>query len=270
MSRRAWRWIALGALAVALVGGLWAWQAWRRARRAEDTWFATQRSGVLRVCMDASYPPFENVDEAGRFAGLDVDLAQALAMRWGAQAQFVNIHFDGLYDALLADKCDLILSALPFDRMLTQDVLYSQSYLNAGQVLLACATCDDLTSLDALARRSVGVELGSEGHALVRQFNRAREPDARASLVVAREPGELGAMLRTGQVQMVICDKVQATALMVDVQARQVGAELTDEPLVAAARGDSPLLIAEVNSALETWRQDGILAELQRRWFVQP
>ena len=52
--------------------------------------------------MDASYPPFEVVDEQGSYRGLDVDLAQALASRWGVEVAFVNIAFDGLYDALLA------------------------------------------------------------------------------------------------------------------------------------------------------------------------
>ncbi|MFH1086070.1 MAG: hypothetical protein V1772_09945, partial [Chloroflexota bacterium] len=40
---------------------------------ADESWARVQREGVLRVGMDASYPPFELVDDAGRFSGLDVD-----------------------------------------------------------------------------------------------------------------------------------------------------------------------------------------------------
>ena len=42
----------------------------------DRTWARIQREGVLRVGMDASYPPFEVVDAEGRFFGYDVDLAR--------------------------------------------------------------------------------------------------------------------------------------------------------------------------------------------------
>ena len=93
-------------------------------------------SGVLRVGMDASYPPFETENADGTCAGYDVDLARALAARWGVRAEFVNVHLDGLYDALRAGKCDVIISAIPYDRTMTRDVLYSTAYLNAGLVLV--------------------------------------------------------------------------------------------------------------------------------------
>ena len=88
--------------------------------------------------MDASFPPFEVVDGDGRFVGFDVDLATALAERWGVGVRFVDVHFDGLYDALQADKFDLIISALPYDRTMTRDVAYSVSYYDAGELLRNC------------------------------------------------------------------------------------------------------------------------------------
>jgi ABC-type amino acid transport substrate-binding protein len=40
-------------------------------------------TGVLRVGMDASYPPFESIDGKGNLVGLDVDLGRELARGWG-------------------------------------------------------------------------------------------------------------------------------------------------------------------------------------------
>jgi len=47
----------------------------------DEAWTRIHREGVLRIGMDASYPPFEVVDAKGVFTGFDVDLATALAQR---------------------------------------------------------------------------------------------------------------------------------------------------------------------------------------------
>ena len=43
-------------------------------------------TGILRVGMDASYPPFEYIDGEGNLVGLDVDLGRELAARLGVEA----------------------------------------------------------------------------------------------------------------------------------------------------------------------------------------
>jgi len=110
------------------------------------------------------------VNEAGQFVGYDVDLARALAERWGCRAEFASVSFDGLYDALRTDKFDLLISALPYDRTLTRDVLYSQSYFNAGEVLVARSDDIALSTLADLGDDAISVELGSEAHQLARQL----------------------------------------------------------------------------------------------------
>lgn len=133
LHRQRWLWAVLALACWALAGRI-LYNAWF-SRGTDPTWERLQQSGVVRVCMEAAYPPFEAQDAEGRFSGYDVDLMQELARRWSVSVDFVNVHFDGLYDALLADKCDLVVSALPYDETLTEDVLYSPSYFNAGLLL---------------------------------------------------------------------------------------------------------------------------------------
>jgi polar amino acid transport system substrate-binding protein len=264
--RRLW-WV--GALALVLVAGVAllrlglgaAWLPWGK----KDIWQSLQRSGVLRICMDASYPPFEDVDAQGRFLGFDVDLAHRLAARWGLQAQFVNIHFDGLYDALLADRCDLLLSALPYDRTMTRDLLYSQSYFNAGQVLLVRSGEDDVQQIADLVGRRVAVELGSEGHHWLREWNRYR-PEG-IEIVTVREIPELGDVVRRGDAEAAVCDHITALGLLQSSSLQIVGAPLSEAPLVAATRRDGAQLATEIDLALKAWRRDGVLDALQQRWF---
>ncbi len=260
-----WAWYVAPLSALALAG----WLVLRTGElfgERDRTWARIQREGVLRVGMDASYPPFEVVDAEGRFLGYDVDLARALAERWGVEVQCVNVHFDGLYDALRADKFDLIISALPYDRTLTRDLRYSQSYWNAGQVLLVRDAADAPASVRDLRGQRVAVELGAEGHQLARRLSR----DDALDLVIlpAREPEDILALMDDPTVTALICDRMQATGYLAERPGWRIAGEpLTDEPLVIAALLDAPSLIGEVDAALTAWRADGTLEALSDRWL---
>jgi ABC-type amino acid transport substrate-binding protein len=231
----------------------------------DETWARIQRDGVLRVGMDASYPPFELVDDAGQFSGYDVDLATALAERWGVTPVFVNIHFDGLYDALRTEKVDLIVSALPYDRTLTRDVLYSQSYFNAGQVLVAPAAAG-ISGVADLAGRRVAVELGAEGHQLLRQM--VRDDGLAVNIVACREAEEVPALLAAGGADATVCDRVTAeTYVAADPDLQIVGPALSDEPYVIATGYEARQVMEAVNAALDEWRADGRLGTWEARWF---
>ena len=237
---------------------------WKELGGVDRTWERIQRTGVLRVGMDASYPPFEWLDKSGRFRGVDVELARALAERWGVEVQFINIHFDGLYDALKTAKCDLIISALPYDRTMTKDVLYSQSYFNAGQVLLVRVDGPNIRTPEDLDGRVVGVELGAEAHQLARLLQREKD----LQILVRREPEDVLALLLQAKVAAIICDRVTACEyLQQHRELRLVEPPLTDAPYVIAVPLGSFVLLEQVNLALSEWRANGFLATLQRRCF---
>ncbi|NLG29476.1 MAG: transporter substrate-binding domain-containing protein [Chloroflexi bacterium] len=265
--RHATLWVIVP-VTLALVGVL-AWLAWRAFGgdlRRDDTWARIRREGVLRVGTEASYPPFETIDDQGQFAGYDVDLARALAARWGVEVQFVNVHFDGLYDALLTDKCDLIISALPYDRTRTRDVGYSQTYFEAGQVLVA--TADDLRiqGIEDLGDARVAVELGAEGHQLARQY--ARDKGLVLEIVPLRETLAVFEALRNGEVDALIADRVTALQYQgAGYPLRLAGPALTSDPYVIATPRDAPITLARINEALDQWRADGWLESLTQRWF---
>ena len=67
------------------------------------SWERIEQSGVVRVGLDPTYPPFE-VTEGSGVAGLDVDLADAVARELGLTTEFVYFGYDGLYDALATEQ----------------------------------------------------------------------------------------------------------------------------------------------------------------------
>ncbi|MGC8839527.1 MAG: ABC transporter substrate-binding protein, partial [Anaerolineae bacterium] len=149
-------------LSLLFAAALGAWWLLRPVDRSLERIFA---QGVMRVGMDPSFPPFENVHgETGAIEGFDVDLAWALGKELGdVRPEFISIGFDALYDALWARRVDLLISALPVDPLLTEDVAYSRPYFNAGLRVLVRADLPEVRAVEDLAGRRLGVEWGSEG-----------------------------------------------------------------------------------------------------------
>ena len=258
------RWV--GVVLCLLVLGWLVRRAVAPAFGVDETWARVKREGTLRVGMDASYPPFENIDDGGGFTGLDVDLAFALADRWSATPRFVNVHFDGLYDALRAEKFDLIISALPYDRTLTRDVLYSRSYFNAGQVLLVQIVDESVGGVDDLEGKRIAVELGAEGHQLARQL--ARDRGWALEILPVRESEQAVRLVTLGEADALICDRVAAYGYLGrHPELRIAGDPLTDEPYVIATRLSAVTLMGEINAALEAWGVDGTLDMIKSRWL---
>jgi ABC-type amino acid transport substrate-binding protein len=266
-SRHPKAWLVAAALAVVLVAaGLWL--LLRTLQVAPDpVWERITETGILRVCTDPSWPPFEFIDPAsGRIEGFDADLARLLAERLapGVRARFVAVSFDSLYDALLSDRCDLALAALPYEPLRTEDVSYSVAYFNAGLVLVTRADEADIEGLDDLTGRVVGVEWGfvPEGDSRQRQFLQ------RLGARRYKTPEDVLRALQSGQVQAALVDRISALAYLRDCQGlRLVGQPLTDVNYVMPIHPDSFRLVEEVNRVLLEMRQDGTLESLQAKWF---
>ena len=129
---------------------------------AEPTAEPMAELGVIKVGTNAEYPPFESVDETGKVIGLDIDVMNAIAKAAGFEVEFVNTRWDGIFVALSSGEFDAVASAATITDERKQAVDFSDPYFNAGQVL-SVKQDSDITSLDDLAGKRVGVQLGTTG-----------------------------------------------------------------------------------------------------------
>jgi polar amino acid transport system substrate-binding protein len=264
MTQRRWSLALVVTLGVlTLLAGLWILLTPGEPPK-DETWERIQRDGVMRVALDASYPPFEYIDEAGNLVGFDVDLAQELGRRFGVNVEFVIISFDGLYDALEVQRADLILSALPFDSRLTEDVAYSHSYFNAGQMLAVRESEGSISSVDDLQGHRVGVEWGSMGDVESRQLLRRMEFE----LSQYPTPQEALSALAEGEIDAVIADAVSIYQFdRAHGGIKITGPPVTDDPYVIATLLSSSVLQKELNEAILELSANGFLDQLRMQWF---
>jgi ABC-type amino acid transport substrate-binding protein len=255
-----------GALALAAAVGIFLLRG-ALPEKVDPAWERMEQTGLFRVCTDPSWPPFEFVNpETGRIEGFDADLARLLAQRmWpDVRAEIVPVGFDSLYDALLADRCDALISALPYEPMRTEDVVFSVAYFNAGLVIVVAQETRGIEHLQDLKGRVVGVEWGfvPEGDRRQQSFLRdlgARRYDTAEDVLRALEVGE---------VEAAIVDRLTALTQVGQCQDLTiVGEPLTDINYVIPVRPENYRLLSAINEGLLKMRKDGTLETLQERWF---
>lgn len=237
-----------------------------RLLRRDSTWRTIQSSGVWRVGMDPSFPPFERLDDQGKIVGFDVALADALAAGIGVNVELIPIGFDSLLDALQAGKIDSVISALPFDERMTRDVAYSTPYFEAG-IFLAMRSEPTRQGLESLANQTVGVEWGSMGDMVGRRLQKTTPS---LHLQPFDTPtATIEALVTTQTVDAILIDNV--TLRIAQVQGAPlvtVGPVLESNPFVIAMPVAAYELQAAIEAILTKMRTNGQLVALEESWFA--
>lgn len=261
-------WVIL-ALALVFAYGINNWLP-KPPPKPDPTWARIVQDGVVRIGIDPSFPPFEKDDGKGNLSGLDIALANELVREWSVRTgvpirvQYVYSGFDGLYDALVADQFDVILSALPYNPKKTEDVLFSHSYYNGGPLTIVRQEDAGTKSWRDLAGKRVGVELGSSGDSFARRWQQRLDMD----LKEFDTPNDALDALTRGQVDGVFTDDIAFEDYAKNRGGvKAIGDPLSDELLVLAVRKSTPTLLGQINSVIDAMKRDGRMEKLKAEWF---
>lgn len=233
----------------------------------DRSWDTVRERGALRVGMDFGRPPFAYTAPDGQLVGMNVDLARDLAARLGVQTEIVNVSADGFYDAVRTERIDILVSTLPPAPMF-RDIAYSAPYVDIGERVIV-RTGSTIRTVDDLAGRRVGAELGSDGDLALRVLAR-RVPLLRES---DYDTGDTAlAALRAGSLDAVVADGIAARwAVAADPGLVPLPTPVRERPFVWATKRGAVALTTRTDRALAAARADGTLARLDARWLaVQP
>ena len=124
-----------------------------------------ETSGQLHIVIatDATWPPMEMVDANKQIVGFDIDLMKAIAREGGFTYEFKNTAWDGIFAGLAAGKYDAVMSSVTITDERKKKMDFSIPYINAGQVLVIRAETTGVKTLQDLAGKKVGAQIGTTG-----------------------------------------------------------------------------------------------------------
>ena len=233
-------------------------------------------AGILVGAADPSWPPYSWRDPIGEYHGFDVDVTRAIADRLGARAAFVAAPWEAQVAGGWDGAWDIAVTSMTptADRAARLDFpavyAWSEAALAAPVHRTDIAAPEDASGLriavieDTIFARYLRHEdLGIVGLGAV---------DFRI------EPGEIVAFADSAAPYRTVVAGEIVDALVDDLTAieaqiaqgrpiRVVGDPLFAAPVAVAIDKGDPAFAAEIARTVETLREDGTLARLERRWF---
>lgn len=113
----------------------------------------------IKFAMEATYAPFEYMDENNQIQGFDVDLANALCKQMQAKCSFHNQAFDSLIPALKFKRYDAAISAMDITEARLEQVSFTDAYYDNSAAFVSIA--GKVADQGALKGKRVGVQNGS-------------------------------------------------------------------------------------------------------------
>ncbi len=218
---------------------------------------------ILKVGTDATFPPFESVDEnTNEYVGFDIDLVRAIGEHMNREVEIVNVAFDGLIPGLVNGNYDFVAAAMTVTPDRAESVDFSDAYFQASQVILVRDDNNSIQGPDDLEGKYVTVQIGTTGDLYVSDSNVGR---------VGRFNSAPEALLEVSNKNADACvvDKGVAERYVAQNpgQVRIVGVPFTDESYAMAVRRGNKELLDKLNAAIRAIREDGTYDQIYSKWF---
>jgi len=221
-------------------------------------------AGVLKVGVDLSYPPFAGTDD-GVNAGIDIDVAAAIAERLGLRLEVVDVKPSGMASALGDGTVDVMLGAVPITDAVLADVTTAGSYIIDGPAFFATTPAEGsevaTLTIEQVASLRVGAQTGSAAFW-------ALEAELGEGAVTGFDTlkGAFDA-LKAGDVDVIASGAVIGAYIARDYPGIAFAGQFGDaQPLGIAVRKDAAELEAAVRGTLDAMAADGVLQTIRRKW----
>lgn len=219
----------------------------------------------VQVATDATWPPFEMVDETTKqIVGFDIDLLTAVAEKGGFEVEFVNVGFDPLLAGIAQCQYDAAISAITITEDRKQSMAFSDPYFAAGQVVTVRFDESAITSKDGLSGKTVGAQIGTTGALEVEKISGATLKTYDTIDLAFQD-------LMNGQIDAVIADNPLAIGYVAQNadKLKTVGTVFTDENYGIAVCKTNTALLDKVNKGLAAVKAAGTIDELTTKWLAK-
>ena len=200
--------------------------------------------GTVRVGLTGDYRPFSIKDAAGRFTGLDVDMAENLARSMGVKLEIVPTAWPNLMADLQGGKYDIGMGGITITLERAKLAAFSSPVLRAGKTAIArCTDQARFGSLDEIDQPGTRVITNPGG--TNERFDRAHL--THADIIVFPNNALIFEELVAGHADVMITDNVETR-----LQQRL-------HPELCAIKPDAPFEFAELgyllprDPALKAW-----------------
>lgn len=215
-----------------------------------------KEDNVLTMGTNATFPPYEFVDDDGNIVGIDAEIAAAIAEKLGMELEIKDMEFDSLITACAGGSVDVVLAGMTVTDERKESVNFSDTYATGIQVIIV-KEGSGITKVEDLDGKMIGVQAGTTGDIYctddygqdnVKQYNNG-------ALAVAA--------LQNDQIDCVIIDNEPAKSYVAANEGLKIlETEYVTEDYAIAVAKENTELLEKINKAMAELKADGTIDKI--------
>ncbi len=220
-----------------------------------------KKSNTLVMATEATFPPYE-FKEGDDFAGIDVEIAKAIADKLGMELKIEDVAFDSIIAGVSTGKYDIGLAGLTVTEERMQSVNFSDSYATGIQAIIV-KEGSPIKGPDDLANANlIGVQISTTGDIYCADdFGEEHVKEYNTGVDAVQD-------LIKGTIDCVVIDKEPAKQYVAANPGLVVlETAYTEEEYAAAISKDNSELLKTVNEVLAELKADGTLDKIVAKYI---
>ena len=171
-----------------------------------DNELNTIENGKLIMSTNAEFPPYEMTTDDGGFAGIDIEIAQAIADKLGLELVIEDMGFTAALLAVQQGKSDMAMAGITVDEDRLKVMDFSDSYATGIQVIIVKEGSP--VTAETLGDYNIGTQRGTTSDIYCSDDYGEDHVSAFDSSILAVQA------LKNGQVDCVVVDNAPAQELV--------------------------------------------------------
>lgn len=216
--------------------------------------------GELKVGTDATYEPFETIDENGNYVGFDMDLIRMVAEEMGMELKLMNVGWDGIIPGLMNGNYDCLISSMTITEDRKKQIDFSTPYFVTQQAMVVKEDNITITHAEDLIGKTIAVQNGTTGDLYASEIQNVKMKRFDTNPLALQE-------LINNNADVAVMDDMVAFSAVKKFPGLKVIVitEAEKEEYGIGVKKDNELL-EKINNALETLKKNGKLAELEQKY----
>ena len=221
----------------------------------------TIEKGKLIMSTNAEFPPYEMTTDDGGFAGIDIEIAQAIAKKLGLELVIDDMDFNAALLAVQQGKSDMVMAGVTVDPDRLKVMDFSNSYATGVQVIIVKE--DSNVTADTLGDFMIGTQKGTTSDIYCSDDFGAEHVTTYDSSITAVQA------LINGQVDCVVVDNAPAQELVKANPGLKIleTEYITENYAIGFNKGNTQLQEA-VNKALAELTADGTIQKIIDKYIT--
>ena len=225
------------------------------------------------VVTENAYPPLQFIDPAtGNAIGWEYDAMAEIAKRLNIAVDYENISWDAMIPAVSEAQFDLGMTGITIREDRAEKVDFSAPYLRSEMMMIVRADEARFADAKGFAAETDLLMAAQPGTTpfYVGVYEVLDGDEANPRIKLFETFGATVQALRTGDVDLVLSDSTAANGY---VEASNGGLKIIGEPMGSEDFGfifpKGSDLVAPMNAAIASMREDGTLDALNTKWFLE-